>query len=834
MHDEAAVHYVDMVDQTTLGHRLLKEAFGEDGIVTVGWQLDPFGHSATQAALLSAETGFDGLFFGRIDYQDLAVRHKTKRNEFIWRASPSLGNDAQVFSGLSGEYGGNYGPPSGFNWNGNDEPIEANENLETYNLPARIEAAIKQAEIQSNMTRGENIMWTMGSDFNYEQAETWFINMDKLIAAINKDGRITMKYSSPAEYVASKKIEKDIQWPVTTGDFFPYADGPHQFWSGYFTSRPALKGYVRDVSALFGTVRAAQSIAMANMAKSSLSSTSLSSTSLSSTSATSSATSSMEAIGIGKQGENKLQTLEEALGVAQHHDAVSGTAKQHVAFDYAKRLAKGVIEASSVFSASLHSLRKKSASPSTAVTSASYETCNRLNETVCSVTNVKNGGSIEIVLWNMMAQSRTELITVPVSSTDVVITDSNGKTVASQTYSAGETINNYARNTNETNYLVSFSATLPPLGYVTYTMKYTQPTVDPSVADAAATGAATTTLLRSRNSDDETPFVLENDFVAVNFSSNGLITSMTNKVDGISIDMEQSFCYYVSNEGDKKAGQKSGAYIFRPKTNACYPIQNVQGGADIEIIIQGNVVSEVRQIFSPWLTQTVRLSATAHHVDFEHTVGAIPFESTTANKTLEQCVAWRQTAGCDPNGPREPKNDLNCNQAVSGADSGYCECFGGRKAQLSNCGHEGFSCKEACLFTEGREIVSRINTSIASNGILLTDSNGREMLSRKRDFRPTWNFSNTEEVAGNYYPINSAVALTDAKTAQLTLLVDRACGAGSISDGELEVMIHRRVLKGNYIFYFNIQIKTKKKQKLIQTLFFLRPLSSIYIFLHFN
>jgi alpha-mannosidase len=84
MHDEAATHYIDMIDQTTLGHRLLKEEF--DYIPRVGWQLDPFGHSATQAALLSAEVGFDALFFGRLDYQDRELRLKEKRAEWIWYA----------------------------------------------------------------------------------------------------------------------------------------------------------------------------------------------------------------------------------------------------------------------------------------------------------------------------------------------------------------------------------------------------------------------------------------------------------------------------------------------------------------------------------------------------------------------------------------------------------------------------------------------------------------------------------------------------------------------------------------------------------------------------
>ena len=114
MHDEAATHYMGMLDQTKLGHDFLKETF--DFVPTVGWQIDPFGHSSTQAALLSAEAGFDALYFGRIDYQDLNLRRDEKRVEGIWRGSESLGDNAQVFWGLTGSYGGNYGPPSGFNW----------------------------------------------------------------------------------------------------------------------------------------------------------------------------------------------------------------------------------------------------------------------------------------------------------------------------------------------------------------------------------------------------------------------------------------------------------------------------------------------------------------------------------------------------------------------------------------------------------------------------------------------------------------------------------------------------------------------------------------------
>ena len=46
----------------------------------------------------------------------------------------------------------------------------------------------------------------------------------------------------------------------------------------------------------------------------------------------------------------------------QHHDAVSGTAKQHVTFDYAERLAKGFDECDKVVAQGLETLLIKTSS----------------------------------------------------------------------------------------------------------------------------------------------------------------------------------------------------------------------------------------------------------------------------------------------------------------------------------------------------------------------------------------------------------------------------------------------------------------------------------------
>ena len=69
----------------------------------------------------------------------------------------------------------------------------------------------------------------------------------------------------------------------------------------------------------------------------------------------------------------------------------------------------------------------------------------------------------------------------------------------------------------------------------------------------------------------------------------------------------------------------------------------------------------------------------------------------------------------------------------------------------------------------GKEIIVRYDTDIRSQGKFYTDANGREVLERTRDYRPTWNYSKVETVSGNYYPINSRVWIKDSDR-QLTIL----------------------------------------------------------------
>ena len=75
--------------------------------------------------------GFDGLFFGRLDWADKHKRLQEKSMEMMWEASESLGKSSWLFTGALHN---GYGPPDGFCFDEmcGDEPIMDDPRLKVY------------------------------------------------------------------------------------------------------------------------------------------------------------------------------------------------------------------------------------------------------------------------------------------------------------------------------------------------------------------------------------------------------------------------------------------------------------------------------------------------------------------------------------------------------------------------------------------------------------------------------------------------------------------------------------------------------------------------------
>lgn len=95
---------------------------------------------------------------------------------------------------------------------------------------------------------------------------------------------------------------------------------------------------------------------------------------------------------------------------------------------------------------------------------------------------------------------------------------------------------------------------------------------------------------------------------------------------------------------------------------------------------------------------------------------------------------------------------------------------------------------------QGKEIITRFYSDIDNNQQFMTDANGRQWNQR-------YTINNSDEfAASNYYPVNVGIFLQEntSKSADgrvLSILTDRAVGASSLGDGQLEIMLHRRLLE---------------------------------------
>ncbi|KAL3525252.1 hypothetical protein ACH5RR_013624 [Cinchona calisaya] len=678
MHDEAATHYIDMIDQTTLGHQLVKSQFN----ITprAGWQIDPFGHSAVQAYLLGAELGFDSIHFARIDYQDRAKRKDDKTLEVVWRGSRTFGSLSQIFTNVFPRH---YSPPDGFDFEVDVDfvPIQDNPSLFNFNVEQRVADFISAAMDQANVTRTNHIMWTMGDDFQYQYAESWFKQMDKLIHYVNKDGRVNALYSTPSIYVDAK-YAANASWPLKTEDYFPYATAADSYFTGYFTSRPAFKRYVRMLSGYYLAAR------------------------------------QLEFLTVWRSTGPNTYSLGDALGIAQHHDAISGTAQQHTTNDYAKRLAIGASEAETVVNSALSCLVTSKSNSQCSASESPFSQCQLLNISYCPTTeeDIPAGKSLVVVVYNPVGWNRTDIIKIPVNDPNLVVQDSSGNMVEAQ-YVELDNITGSLRNFYVEAYLgispkqvpkywLFFQVSVPPLSWNTY-----------FISTASQKENSRSKYVSATNIPQNDTIIVGPGNLKLSFSStSGQLKRMFNSKTGVDMPVQQSYLWYGSSAGDTES-QSSGAYIFRPDSS---PPKLVSRSIPLKVI-RGPLFDEVHQEFSSWIYQVVRVYKEKEHAEFEFTIGQIPIQDGV-----------------------------------------------------------------------GKEVITQMTTNMATDKVFYTDSNGRDFLKRVRDYRADWPLQVTQPVAGNYYPLDIGIFTMD-NSSEFSVLVDRATGGSSIKDGQIELMLHRRM-----------------------------------------
>ncbi|CAL5369072.1 unnamed protein product [Camellia sinensis] len=739
MHDEATSHYIDMIDQTTLGHRAIKNQFN----ITprAGWQIDPFGHSAVQAYLLGTELGFDSVHFARIDYQDRAKRKQDKSLEVVWRGSKTFGSSSQIFTNT---FPVHYSPPNGFEFEVSDDfmPVQDNPLLYDYNVEQRVNDVINAAITQANVTRTNHIMWTMGDDFQYQYAESWFKQMDKLIHYVNKDGRINVLYSTPSLYTDAKNAENG-SWPLKTDDYFPYADDTNAYWTGFFTSRPAFKRYIRMLSGYYlrASIFTPQMnllslyayelkyilvLELVNMKSSTKTKISIWHLKCQlwpldmSREDRGHAARQLEFLAGRRSAGPNTYSLGDALGIAQHHDAVSGTAKQHTTNDYEKRLARGASEAQCA----------------TTLPTLSQE-CQLLNISYCPPTEeeIPDGKSLVVVAYNPLGWNRTDIIRIPVNDGNLVVQDSMGNTMEAQ-YVELDNVTSNLRDFYTMAYLgispgpapkywILFKVSLPPLGWNTY-----------FVSKAAGKG-------NSRSVFSSVVGLPQNDSVEIgpgnlkmSFSvASGQLERMFNARTGVDIPVQQSYLWYGSSSGDTDP-QCSGAYIFRPNGS---PPTVVSRAVPLKVV-RGTLVDEVHQQFDSWIYQVIRLYKDKEHAEVEFTIGPIPTDDSVGKEIITRMTANMVT------------------------DKVFYTDSNGRD-----------------FLKRGFEIIERTGLFKFINPLQGTI------------IRPKINTAFYVSRTDIACLLNLGIYTVDKKS-EFSVLVDRAVGGASIEDGEVELMLHRRTI----------------------------------------
>jgi len=724
MPDEANSHYTAILEQLLYGHEWCNVNL--NGYKpNSGWSIDPFGMSPTTAYLLK-RAGFDNMLIQRTHYSVKKHLAREQGLEFKWRQHWDHAETSDMFCHMMPFYSYDVphtcGPdpkiccqfdflrlPGGrvtCPWNVPPKKISS------INVQERSETLLDQYRKKSQLYKTDVLFVPLGDDFRWDTGKEWdnqYTNYQMIMEYINSHPELNAEvhwgtlsdYFNQLRKVSEAKTGDELGvFPTLSGDFFTYADRDDHYWSGYFTTRPFWKNLDR---VLEGYLRAAEiffSMAWAEM----------------------------EYIGSDKtELANKcianLVEARKALSLFQHHDGITGTAKDHVVIDYGDKMLRGITLLQEVISQSSNFLLTKSKASSKPNIQTTYFD---LDDTRTAAWSVPTKTIIQVdhpdmpnrvVISNSHARRRQEMVSIRVSKPDVKVYFMNMIEDEEEEESIPVQISPVFKSDGDISneqFELTFLATVPALGLQTYFIQQ----LKAEEGNNEDMSVATVKIFNSKGqpfqvipfdsvevSSEGSPFSLSNTYVTANFEANGLLESITTKDDEIKTQAKIQFWEY----GTRSRGDKSGAYLFLPD------------GPGREKKLMNPVVRVVE--------------------------GKLRSTVTVVQKWMKHIVILNKSPGVDGTGLMI-ENDVDLTS-------------------------DGFN---------NREIAMRISSNVGSGDTFFTDLNGFQMIRRKRysklpiqaNFYPMPSMGYIQDTKSRLSLISGQpLGATSAGSGQLEVMLDR-------------------------------------------------------------
>lgn len=594
------------------------------------------------------------------------------------------------------------------------------------NVEAKADLLLEQYQKAASLFPHNVALVPLGDDFRYnreKEVEQQYTNYKRLIDHINSNparyNNTQIGFGLPKDYFEEiNRRYKDF--PHLKGDFFVYSDifteGKPAYWSGYFTTRPMYKMLSRELEHNLRCAEILFTVAL-NHARQHQ---------------------NANALRVYEKNYEKMTLARRNLGLFQHHDAITGTSKAAVMRDYGSRLFESLRDTVRLQESTIELLIQNQANADKhnfIVSELERESFNKLPKKTPII--VQRNKSIEVILFNSLAQERLELVALRTKTPYVKVIDNYGNEIKIQVnpvWNLTDTTDgfqslNMLRASNQ-QFEVIFVVNLPPLALVTYHVKYLDETERMSLNlatiycnECKGTNTVDTSKdifeIKTRQAGD---IQLENAQMRLLFDGlSGFLKSITPKGHRKTVQCAIKFAAYRS------AQFHSGAYLFKPdreEKDSEKDVLEQYSGSQLIFITSGPIASDVTVIYGNFLAHTIRI-----------------FNSGT---TFDNAIYIEN----DVNFEAPPKN------------------------------------RETELFMR---FMTSIDNGVRS--VMYSDQSGFQFHRRER--------IQSLGVEANYYPITTGAFIQD-NDLRLTLLTNHAQGAASLEPGFLEVMLDRRTLYDDY------------------------------------